>query len=136
MRFYFSEKFSFDTFSGVLQSLLLVTSKVGGASDDCPQLCKFLSKKMIPAFEEVVPPIKVGNDDDVTVSTIFREDAPCRVLETMMEVSAEFAPKIFKKIGAKLFEGRIATLSVLPLANFSVQKLLNFCKSKEQVSQS
>ena len=129
-----SEKFNFGTFSGVLQSLLLATSKVGDVSDDCHQLCKFLTKKMIPAYEEVVPPIKVGSDeDDIKVSSIFREDDPCRVLEAMMEVSAEFAPKVFKKIGAKLFEGRIATLSVLPLANFSVQKLLNFCKSKEQV---
>jgi hypothetical protein len=90
---------------------------------------------MIPAFEEVVAPVKSDGDEEVKVSTIFREDAPCRILETVMEVTSDLAPKIFKKISEKLFVGRLATLAVLPLANFSVQKLLNFCKSKEQVSQ-
>ena len=92
---------------------------------------------MTRSFEEIVPPAKNEEDENETenvkVSTIFREDAPCRILETMLEVSVEVAPKIFEKISEKLFVQKLVTLSQLPLANFSVQKLLNFCKSKEQV---
>jgi hypothetical protein len=83
-------------------------------------------------FEDIAPPLSnIGAD--VKVSTIFREDAPCRTLETILEVSADVAPKIFAKIANQLFAGKLVALAQLPLANFSVQKLLNFCNSKEQV---
>jgi hypothetical protein len=92
---------------------------------------------MTQSFEEIVPPSKNDGenegDEKVKISTIFREDAPCRIIETMMEVSVDCAPKIFDKISEKLFAQKLVTLAQLPLANFSVQKLLNFCKSKEQV---
>ena len=97
---------------------------------------------MKESFEEIYPPPPKNADNDeggenesdkVKVSTIFREDAPCRILETILEVSAECAPKVFNKISEKLFEQRLVVLSRLPLANFSVQKLLNFCKNKEKV---
>ena len=98
---------------------------------------------MNESFEEIYPPPPKNADNDeggenethkVKVSTIFREDAPCRILETILEVSAECAPKVFNKISEKLFEQRLVVLSRLPLANFSVQKLLNFCKNKEKVN--
>ena len=98
---------------------------------------------MHQSFEEIYPPPPKNTDNNeeggeietekVKVSTIFREDAPCRILETILEVSAECAPKVFNKISEKLFEQRLVVLSLLPLANFSVQKLLNFCKDKEKV---
>ena len=93
---------------------------------------------MIASFQEIYqPPLKETAEDDsaekVKVSTIFREDAPCRILETIMEVTVDNAPKLFDKICEELFEQKLVVLSTLPLANFSVQKLLNFCKNKEKV---
>jgi hypothetical protein len=140
INFEIPEKFRFETFSGVLQCLLLVTSKV--QPRECKSLSNFIFKKMHESFEQIYPPPPKNADNDkgdenetekVKVSTIFREDAPCRILETILEVSAECAPKVFNKISEKLFEQRLVVLSRLPLANFSVQKLLNFCKNKEKV---
>ena len=93
---------------------------------------------MISSFNEIYPPppknaVEDDNAEKVKVSEIFREDAPCRILETIMEVSVDNAPKVFDKISEELFEHKLVVLSTLPLANFSVQKLLNFCKNKEKV---
>ena len=93
---------------------------------------------MISSFNEIYPPppknaVEDDNAGKVKVSEIFREDAPCRILETIMEVTVDNAPKVFDKISEELFEHKLVVLSTLPLANFSVQKLLNFCKNKEKV---
>lgn len=121
------EKCRFETFSGVMQSLLAVTWKSNSA--DAKRICKHLFKKMSESFDEISPP---SDFEQVKVSTIFREDAPCRLLETILEVTSDCAPKLFEKISKKLFEQKLVTLSQLPLANFSVQKLLGFCKNKEK----
>ena len=115
-----------------MQCLLLATSKA--SPKDCKHLCKFLVKKMAGSFEDVAPPVQVDeSEEEKMVSTIFQFDAPCRIVETMMQVSVDCAPKIFEKILSQFFVGKMVTLAILPLANFSVQRLLDFCSNKEQV---
>jgi len=112
----------------VTQSLLANTAKA--SHDDCKRLSKFLYKSMSNDFSLIMPPPEYNQ---VEVSAIFREEAPCRIIEAVLEGTSTCSLKLFNKVSEKLFEGKLITLSQLPMANFSVQKLLNFCNSKEKV---
>lgn len=72
---------------------------------------------------------KSSTSDEKNVLSLF-EDAPAlRLLEAAI-INA--SPKKFTQIYAKCFINHLAVLSQHHLANFSVQKLLDFCKEKTE----
>lgn len=66
------------------------------------------------------------------LSDIFEAECSIRLLETCLMVST---PKSFKKLHRKLFAGNLKHLCLTQSLNFSVQKLLNYCTTKEEFEQ-
>lgn len=66
---------------------------------------------------------------DKTLPSVFTSEAAIRCLETFIQISGK---KLFTQIYAMLFSSRLVKLSLLRLTNFSVQKLLDRVKEKEE----
>lgn len=66
---------------------------------------------------------------DKDLPVVFTSEPAVRCLEALINVAG---PKLFTQIYAKLFAGRLSKLALLRLANFSVQKLLDRAKVKEE----
>lgn len=69
--------------------------------------------------------VKAEYDKDLP--SVFTSEASVRCLETLITVAGS---KLLTQIYAKLFSGRLVKLSLMRLANFSVQKLLENVKEK------
>lgn len=69
------------------------------------------------------------NAVDKDLPSVFTSESAIRCLETLIQISG---PKLFTQIYAKLFCGRLAALSMKRLTNFSVQKLLDRVKEKDE----
>lgn len=69
------------------------------------------------------------NAADKDLPSVFTSESAIRCLETLIQISG---PKLFTQIYAKLFSGRLAALSIKRLTNFSVQKLLDRVKEKDE----
>lgn len=66
---------------------------------------------------------------DKNMPSVFNSEAAIRCLENLIQISG---PKLFTQIYAMLFCGRLVKLSTMRLTNFSVQKLLDRVKEKEE----
>lgn len=66
---------------------------------------------------------------DLDLPPVFTSEPAVRCLEALINVAG---PKLFTQIYVKLFFGRLAKLSVRRLSNFSVQKLLDKVRTKEE----
>lgn len=66
---------------------------------------------------------------DKNMPSVFTSEPAIRCLETLIQISG---PKLFTQIYAMLFCGRLVKLSTMRLTNFSVQKLLDRVKEKEE----
>lgn len=66
---------------------------------------------------------------DKDLPVVFTSEPAVRCLEALISVAG---PKLFTQIYAKLFAGRLPKLALLRLSNFSVQKLLDRVKVKEE----
>lgn len=66
---------------------------------------------------------------DKNMPSVFNSEPAIRCLETLLQISG---PKLFTQIYAMLFCGRLAKLSKKRMTNFSVQKLLDRVKEKEE----
>lgn len=66
---------------------------------------------------------------DKSMPSVFTSESAIRCLETLIQISG---PKLFTQIYAMLFCGRLVKLSTKRLTNFSVQKLLDRVKEKEE----
>ncbi|XP_031622036.1 nucleolar protein 9 [Contarinia nasturtii] len=66
---------------------------------------------------------------DQNMPSVFSSEPAIRCLETFIQISG---PKLFTQIYAMLFCGRLVKLSTVRLTNFSVQKLLDRAKEKEE----
>lgn len=66
---------------------------------------------------------------DMNMPSVFTSEPAIRCLETLIQISG---PKLFTQIYAMLFCGRLVKLSTKRLTNFSVQKLLDRVKEKEE----
>lgn len=69
------------------------------------------------------------NEIDKDLPVVFTSEPAVRCLEALISVAG---PKLFTQIYAKLFAGRLSKLALLRTANFSVQKLLDRVKVKEE----
>lgn len=86
--------------------------------------------------EDIKEEIKEENlDDDAKVTTlaklpkVFSSDAAIRLLETILDSAG---PKLMTQLNVKLFQGNLISLSNIKSSNFSVQKLLENVKQKEE----
>lgn len=66
---------------------------------------------------------------DQNLPSVFTSESAIRCLEALIQISG---PKLFTQIYAMLFCGRMVKLSTIRLTNFSVQKLLDRVKEKEE----
>ncbi|KAL7298444.1 hypothetical protein TKK_0008232 [Trichogramma kaykai] len=66
--------------------------------------------------------------NEETLSNIFDKECSFRVLEAILAVSN---PKDHEKIYKNYFENHLGVLSIKQGANFSVQRLIEYCTSKE-----
>lgn len=66
---------------------------------------------------------------DKNMPSVFTSEPAVRCLETLIQIAG---PKLFTQIYAMLFCGRLAKLSKIRMTNFSVQKLLDRIKEKEE----
>lgn len=69
------------------------------------------------------------NEIDKDLPVVFTSEPAVRCLEALIGVAG---PKLFTQIYAKLFACRLPKLALLRLSNFSVQKLLDRVKVKEE----
>lgn len=72
---------------------------------------------------------KLSEPIDKNLPSVFTSEAAIRCLETLIQISG---PKLFTQFYAMLFCGRLVKLSTMRLTNFSVQKLLDRVKEKEE----
>lgn len=70
---------------------------------------------------------KTGDED---LSNVFASECPVRLLEVCLAVCGE--PE-FAAMNKKFFVGKLRRLALTKSTNFAVQKLLEFCPSKEQL---
>ncbi len=93
-------------------------------SKKCPKLCKKFGKLLKD---------KVFYEKE---DTMFDYEAVARLLEVLIMVSGsqESMAKIFNHIYEVLFKGNLVEYAGHPVANFSVQKLLQHCPTKEMVT--
>ncbi|XP_057326567.1 nucleolar protein 9 [Microplitis mediator] len=101
--------------SGLLQTLLYSTQDI-----DSKLNSKIIKKIMNDCF--------TSNTDD-SLSNIFDNEDSLRLLETCLMVAQ---PKKFKKIYTTYFESNLKKLTLVKDTNYCVQKLLNFCATKEE----
>ena len=66
------------------------------------------------------------------LSTIFHTESSVRLLEACLAVAKI---KIASKIYKKFFAGRLKELSLMSGANFSVQRLIDYCHTKEELEE-
>lgn len=101
--------------SGLLQALLCSVQDVDSK----------LNSKII---EKITSDCFTANTDD-SLSDIFDKEYSLRLLETCLMVAT---PKRFKKLYTKYFQGNLKKLSLEKNTNYCVQKLLNYCVTKEE----
>lgn len=115
-----------DLSSGLLQCLCLslrVADKSG---------LKHFGKRMLnDCFDNVA--IKTEDEEKTEPSPpslpkVFSSQSSVRLLESVL---AAAGPKLLTQLYGKLFAGRLQTLSESRATNFSVQKLLDHCRCKE-----
>lgn len=112
--------------SGLLQNLCLAL-RHNGKSD-----LKHFGKRILTGGFLAV--IQLDNDkksddnDNVKLPKVFTSACAIRLLETMLCVGGR---KLFTQLYAMLFVGRLAELGASKAANFSVQKLLDNVREKE-----
>lgn len=73
--------------------------------------------------------VAANEDIDKDLPSVFSSESAVRCLENLITVAG---PKLFTQIYAKLFSGRLVKLATVRVANFSVQKLLDRSKEKEE----
>ncbi|XP_011304920.1 nucleolar protein 9 [Fopius arisanus] len=100
--------------SGLLQSYISTLKDVE------PKLTSSIIKKIIS---------ECFNENTESLSNIFDTESSLRLLESCL---ASASTKMYGKIFKKLFSGRLKELSLMPGANFSVQRLMDYCPTKEQ----
>lgn len=115
--------------SGLLQTLLSVLKKTDHELteklilkllDECFTLRK--EEDQIDNSEH-----KSNTPDKHTILSVFEDVSAVRLLEATI---TNASPKRYTQIYAKCFINHLATLSQHPVANFSVQKLLDCCTEK------
>ena len=101
--------------SGILQCLVLVLSKK--STKLCKKSAKFITNNM---FNEVS-------------KDVFENISLTRLMESLIEASGsdESMIKIYNHFYKNVFQNNIAELAAHPQANFSVQKLILHCPTKE-----
>lgn len=123
-----------DLSSGLLQSLCLSLRCADKSG------LKHFGKRMLNDCFAAVESMR--NDDDkvkvedgagdaaatVALPKVFSSQSSIRLLESLL---AAAGPKLSTQLYAQLFAGRLQHLSHLRATNFSVQKLLDHCKCKE-----
>ncbi|EFN81116.1 nucleolar protein 9 [Harpegnathos saltator] len=70
------------------------------------------------------------SEEDGKLSNIFNAECSIRLLETCLIVAT---PKSFKKLYKMFFVGNLKHLCLTQITNFSVQKLLDYCTTKEEM---
>ncbi|KAL1115354.1 hypothetical protein AAG570_007384 [Ranatra chinensis] len=113
---------SVDLASGYLQCLLPAIRSVDKAL--AQKLVKRLLDDCFAAGEED----REGGAEAPRLPKVFDSMPSKRLLETTIEVASS---KRYKQLYGRLFEGRLATLSLDRNANFAVQKLLRRCREKD-----
>lgn len=119
----------------LLNEAFLASSKNedgGNAPDEKPAIDEkpdvdMAEGKFDPTGDETQP--DTTNEIDKDLPAVFTSEPAIRCLEALIGVAG---PKLFTQIYAKLFVGRLARLALLRSANFSVQKLLDRAKVKEE----
>lgn len=96
------------------------------AGDEKPDM-EVDDEKYDPTGDETQP--EETNEIDKDLPVVFTSEPAVRCLEALISVAG---PKLFTQIYAKLFAGRLSKLALLRSANFSVQKLLDRVKVKEE----
>lgn len=102
--------------SGLIQCVLYSLKDVD--SDLTSAIVKKITKKCF----------KPGEDGKL--SNIFNAECSIRLLEVCLMVST---PKSFKKLYKTFFAGNFKHLCLTQSTNFSIQKLLDYCTSKEEL---
>ena len=131
-----------ETSSGVIQSLVLVLggssgkeentpSGIAGLKSECKKLCSFLVKSV---FEGATITTSTDEaEEDSSQQQLLDGEAACRLLETLVIVSAKQFPKMYRKISDKIFGGKVLNFATHPVANYPLQKLIANCPDKELV---
>ncbi|TGZ53174.1 nucleolar protein 9 [Temnothorax longispinosus] len=100
--------------SGLVQCILYSLKDIDSG------LVKTIIKKIITECFEV--------EEDEKLPSIFNSECSIRILEACLMVAR---PKLFKKIYNTFFAGNLEYLCSTQSTNFSVQKLLDYCVTKE-----
>lgn len=89
------------------------------------------TEEKLEVVDKKADEIQASADDQLhkNLPSVFGNESAIRCLETLIQISG---PKLFTQIYAMLFCGRLVVLSTMRLANFSVQKLLDRVKEKEE----
>uniref|UniRef100_A0A6V7KUQ0 PUM-HD domain-containing protein n=1 Tax=Bracon brevicornis TaxID=1563983 RepID=A0A6V7KUQ0_9HYME len=102
--------------SGLLQTYLTALKDID------PKLTSSIIKKIITeCFKS-----KSNSEDDSSI--IFNSDPASRLLESCLVSST---PEMFVEVYEQLFKGKLKALSLMKPANFSVQRLIDNCPTKE-----
>lgn len=88
-----------------------------------------IDKDLYPENDKTSQQSNENERIDKNMPSVFTSEPGIRCLETLIQISG---PKLFTQIYAMLFCGRLVKLSTKRLTNFSVQKLLDRVKEKEE----
>ena len=132
-----------ETSSGVIQSLVLVLggssgkeentqSVITGLKSECKKLCSFLVKSVFEGAT-ITTSTDEAEEDNSQQQQLLDGEAACRLLETLVIVSAKQFPKMYRKISDKIFGGKVLNFATHPVANYPLQKLIANCPDKELV---
>ncbi|KZC09085.1 PREDICTED: nucleolar protein 9 [Dufourea novaeangliae] len=100
--------------SGLIQSILY------SLKDMYPEMLKIYIKKIT---KECFKP-----REDQQISNVFDTECSSRLLEACLAVTE---PKLFDKIYKHYFSNKLKELSLMQGTNFSVQRLIDYCSTKE-----
>lgn len=101
--------------SGLLQTILRTLKGMDSKLD-----AKLIKRIITECFTE--------NTDD-QLSTVFHTESSVRLLEACLSVAK---PDKYTKMYRRFFAGKLGELSLMPGANFAVQRLLDNCEMKEE----
>ena len=132
-----------ETSSGVIQSLVLVLggssgkeentqSVITGLKSECKKLCSFLVKSVFEGAT-ITTSTEEAEEDSSQQQQLLDGEAACRLLETLVIVSAKQFPKMYRKISDKIFGSKVLNFATHPVANYPLQKLIANCPDKELV---
>ncbi|XP_071448879.1 nucleolar protein 9 [Hetaerina americana] len=102
--------------SGLVQSLLFALKRIGDTAS-CDDFVQVLIKECFK---------KYGNGDE----ELFECDYSLHVLDSAL---ATGSTDVFKKIFEECLQGKIAKLAIHNRANFTIQRLFDFCPDKEML---